>query len=180
LRSNPRPTPVGDQDVGLPNEEIIALSDMVFNALVNWVMYRGGNTPTFPKQIIVFRDGLSEGQFEMCRTREFPRIKEGIDNMIKRAKEKHDWTLEVPKIMLICTVKCHHTRFLRDGNNRNDNDIFDRNQNPLPGCLVENTVTIGNNNDIYRYSHKAIQGTSKSTHYVVLENKMQASMQDIA
>jgi eukaryotic translation initiation factor 2C len=178
LRENARQAPSGDHDIGLPNEEIIDLSDMVYNSLRNWLNHRGG-IARLPTDIIVFRDGLSEAQFEMCRTRELPRIKAGIETTIAAGARKNV-TFIMPKVMLICTVKRHHTRFFRKDSSPNDRALFDNNQNPVPGCFIDNTVTIGNDEDFYLFSHKAIQGTSKPTHYVVLENEMKASLQDIA
>lgn len=127
-----------------------------------------------PQKLVIYRDGLSEEQFDMCRTIELPKIKAGVTRALLNTG-----TQGSPKILLICTVKRHHTRFFQDENGT-FNQVFDNNGNPLPGCMVNNTVTIGDGNDFFLYSHATIQGTAKPTHYVVLEDELGETLNNIA
>ena len=49
------------------NEQVIHIGSMLINRLEVW---KAKNNGTWPEQIVLYRDGLSEGQFEMCRNQE--------------------------------------------------------------------------------------------------------------
>jgi hypothetical protein len=40
-----------------------------------------GPTPTYPRQLIFFRDGVSESQFEMCMKAEIPQIERACEDL---------------------------------------------------------------------------------------------------
>ena len=128
--------------------------------------WRKRHDGAMPKKLIVYRDGLSEQQFDMCRTHELPGIREGIQQVITNSKLKN---AKPPKILLICTVKRHHTRFFQ--NTKIASNAFDGNENPMPGCLVDRGITL-HREDFFLISHKAIIGTARPTHYVILENEL--------
>jgi eukaryotic translation initiation factor 2C len=114
------------------------------------------NRPRYPKHIVIFRDGISEGQFQMILQDEWPQIQATI-----RAKYHENNKQELPKALLICVLKRHSTRFFPLKNS-------DRNGNPHCGLVVNEGVTYENAYDFYLQSHACIQGTARPAHYVVL------------
>lgn len=75
----------------------------------------------------------------------------------------------VPKFTVVICGKRHHVRFFpgRAG---------DRNENPIPGTLVETGVTHPFEVDYYLASHSAIKGTARPVHYNVIANENKYSI----
>jgi hypothetical protein len=172
LRLNPRLPLTQGRPHASVNEQINELDIMVAERINRYKDRRG----KFPKQLIFFRDGLSEAQLDMCRNHELPLIRQGITQAKGASTEIPD-----PKILLICTIKRHHKRFYSE-QDRHDKygKLFDQNGNPRPGCMIDNTVVNEAGKDFFLYSHAAIKGTAKPTHYVVLQNDNNDSMDHIA
>ncbi|OAA73597.1 eukaryotic translation initiation factor 2C 2 [Cordyceps fumosorosea ARSEF 2679] len=123
----------------------------------NWKANHG----VFPKHIIYFRDGVSEGQFAQVIEHEI--------NEIKRHLARVAPNQAMPQFTVIVATKRHHIRFFPQKG--------DRNGNALPGTLVEKEVTHPFLWDFYLCSHVAIQGTARPVHYNVIldEAKMPAN-----
>ena len=102
-----------------------------------------------PEKIVVFRDGVSEGQFDMVLNEEL------LD--IKRAIQTENYC---PTITLIVARKRHLTRMFPHERNFNGN--------VPPGTVVDTTVVHLSEFDFYLCSHYGTLGTSKPTHYHVL------------
>ncbi|XP_052202426.1 protein argonaute 2-like [Diospyros lotus] len=105
-----------------------------------------------PRRIVIFRDGVSEGQFDMVLNEELRDLKKAI-----YAEDYH------PTITVIVARKRHQTRLFpetpRDGGPTG---------NVPPGTVVDRTITHPFEFDFYLCSHYGILGTSKPTHYYVL------------
>ena len=54
----------------------------------------------------------------------------------------------------------------------------DRNNNPVPGTLVEHDVTHPFEYDFYLNAHSAIQGTARPVHYHVLKDEAQVPVNE--
>ncbi|KAG9439496.1 hypothetical protein H6P81_019661 [Aristolochia fimbriata] len=98
-----------------------------------------------PEKIILFRDGVSESQFDMVLNEELTDIKSAI------CSEGYS-----PTITVVVAQKRHQTRF------------FLQNRNVEPGTLVATNIVHPFEFDFYLCSHHGILGTSKATHYHVL------------
>lgn len=108
-----------------------------------------------PKHVYYFRDGVAEGQFAHV-----------IDIEIKELKRIfRDAKFEVPRFTVIIATKRHHIRFFAKPG---DLTSGDKNENPLPGTLVEHDATHPFHFDFYLASHVAIQGTARPVHYSVI------------
>ncbi|KAL4311731.1 hypothetical protein GQ457_01G040960 [Hibiscus cannabinus] len=105
-----------------------------------------------PEKIVLFRDGVSEGQFDMVLNEEL------MD--LKSVFQKINY---FPTITLIVAQKRHQTRFFPVG--RNDGGP---NGNISPGTVVDTTIVHPFEFDFYLCSHHGSLGTSKPTHYHVL------------
>lgn len=106
-----------------------------------------------PKKIVVFRDGVSDSQFDMVLNEELRDLKTAI-------YEEH----YKPTITLVVAQKRHHTRlFLEDQGG-------DGRRNISPGTVVDTVVVHPFEYDFYLCSHYGQLGTSKPTHYYVLSD----------
>jgi eukaryotic translation initiation factor 2C len=102
-----------------------------------------------PEKIVIFRDGVSEGQFDMVLNDELMDIKRAFRSI-----------MYTPTITLIVAQKRHQTRlFLEDGG---------RIGNVSPGTVVDTKIVHPFEYDFYLCSHYGSLGTSKPTHYHVL------------
>ncbi|PKI37016.1 hypothetical protein CRG98_042593 [Punica granatum] len=105
-----------------------------------------------PAKIVLFRDGVSESQFDMVLNEEL------VD--IKRAFRTKNYN---PSITLIVAQKRHQTRLFPE------RDLGGgHNGNVPPGTVVDTTIVHPFDFDFYLCSHYGGIGTSKPTHYYVL------------
>ncbi|KAI1618837.1 Piwi domain-containing protein [Exophiala viscosa] len=164
------------------NEQVVLLQKMVVERLEGYRAVNG----KLPLRLVVYRDGLSEGQFEMCKIHEFPRIEAAVDEVFGRQESQSG--KRIP-IVLICAVKRHHTRlFAESGKEEKTDNIIGKgpdnrgryNFNPMPGTMVKDVITYGEGQDFFLISQKALIGTAHPTHYVILHNTTGFSRDEIA
>uniref|UniRef100_A0A1J3FIA8 Protein argonaute 2 n=1 Tax=Noccaea caerulescens TaxID=107243 RepID=A0A1J3FIA8_NOCCA len=129
-------------------EEIQGFGDTVFE-LVKAHYKATGKRPT---KIVIFRDGVSDGQFDMVLNVEL------LD--VKLTFEKLNYN---PKITVIVAQKRHQTRFFP----ATANDGSDKGNVPS-GTVVDTKVIHPSEYDFYLCSHHGGIGTSKPTHYYTL------------
>ncbi|CAH8455514.1 unnamed protein product [Schistosoma bovis] len=113
-------------------------------------LYLRNTKGRFPKRIIFYRDGVSEGQFENVLVEELSAIQKACTD-IRPGEE--------PAITFIVVQKRHHIRFKPHD---------PRARNVEPGTVVDTDITHRREFDFYICSHEGIQGTSKPSHYHVL------------
>nr|BAV72135.1 argonaute protein 4B [Marchantia polymorpha] len=105
-----------------------------------------------PQQILVYRDGVSESQFDQVLDKELRAFKHACRSM----QDGYN-----PRITFVIVQKRHHTRFFLDSTYKN----------VQPGTVVDKTVCHPRDNDFYLVSHAAI-GTSRPTHYHILYDEI--------
>ncbi|KAF2024621.1 hypothetical protein EK21DRAFT_16371, partial [Setomelanomma holmii] len=135
--------------------------------------------PRLPKNIIYYRDGVSDPQFLEVQEYELEKIELAFDDaytelMANGTLDSFDYE-EKPKVditALVC-VKRHGIRF------HPLKGKADKNENCPPGTHVESVVTSPFFMDFYLQSHAAIKGTAKPCRYFVLRNDMNMSMHDL-
>ncbi|CEF65684.1 Argonaute/Dicer protein, PAZ domain and Stem cell self-renewal protein Piwi domain and Ribonuclease H-like domain and Protein of unknown function DUF2650 family-containing protein [Strongyloides ratti] len=108
-----------------------------------------------PKRILVYRDGVSEGQFQEVMKKEMV----GIRNACRLFDPNYN-----PPITYIVVQKRHHARMFC----RHLNDAVGKARNIPPGTIVDTGITSSDGFDFYLCSHFGIQGTSRPAHYHVL------------
>ncbi|XP_073272774.1 protein argonaute 4-like [Primulina huaijiensis] len=113
-----------------------------------------------PDQIIIFRDGVSESQFNQVLNIELNQIIEAC----KFLDEK--WS---PKFVVIVAQKNHHTKFFQP----NSPD------NVQPGTVIDNKVCHPRNYDFYLCAQAGMIGTTRPTHYHVLLDEVGFSPDDL-
>ncbi|CAO4367291.1 unnamed protein product [Caenorhabditis nigoni] len=121
------------------------------------------NTRFKPARIVVYRDGVSEGQFFNVLQYELRAIREAC-MMLETGYQ--------PGITFIAVQKRHHTRLFSVDKNDRVGKAF----NIPPGTIVDVGITHPTEFDFYLCSHAGIQGTSRPSHYHVLwdDNDMTA------
>uniref|UniRef100_A0A1I8BI44 Piwi domain-containing protein n=1 Tax=Meloidogyne hapla TaxID=6305 RepID=A0A1I8BI44_MELHA len=107
-----------------------------------------------PAKIIVFRDGVSESQFQGVMDFEVSSIRKTIDQYFQGVQK--------PKLTVVVVQKRHNTRFF----DKNDND--EKNKGNLqPGTVIDGHIT-SYAKEFYLCSQKGMLGTSRPSHYFVL------------
>ena len=135
------------------------LSGQLVQAFINRLARWRKANPKPPENIIIYRDGVSEGQFSQVLNVELP--------MIREACQKSYNAGSAPKITLIISVKRHQTRFYPT----QVREAFrgkPANPNIKPGTVVDRGVTQARYWDFFLAAHEALQGTTRPAHYTVL------------
>ncbi|KAL5583098.1 hypothetical protein UlMin_015540 [Ulmus minor] len=113
-----------------------------------------------PDQIIIFRDGVSESQFNQVLNIE-------LDQIIEACKFLDaNWE---PKFVVIVAQKNHHTKFF----------LPNSPDNVQPGTIIDNRICHPRNNDFYLCAHAGMIGTTRPTHYHVLLDEVGFSADDL-
>jgi hypothetical protein len=107
-----------------------------------------------PPIIMVVRDGISEGQFEMAKEEELTALQDGCELYCKGYK---------PKFVFVIATKRHFKRFMVERNGRLEN--------MAPGSVVEEKFTRTDCPEFYMQSHFPIQGTGKAVQYAIPINE---------
>ncbi|KAF2643560.1 Piwi-domain-containing protein [Massarina eburnea CBS 473.64] len=143
-------------------EMVSDLEEMIVERLKLW---QKRNQNRLPTKVIVYRDGVSEGQYSIVMREEYPHFVKAFEKLYGKA-DKH------PKISIVVVGKRHHTRFYPTDEGGTDG----KTGNPKPGTVVDRGVTGEKLFDFFLLAHQGLQGTSKPAHYVVLkdENKFGA------
>lgn len=110
-----------------------------------------------PQRIIVFRDGVSEGQFPMVLQAEYPKFKQAFQRFDLQGKPYR------PKLTIIICGKRHHTRFYPTQEGTGDHL-----GNPKPGTVVDRGITAIYEFDFFLQAHGGLQGQTRPTHYTVV------------
>jgi eukaryotic translation initiation factor 2C len=112
-----------------------------------------------PQNILVMRDGVSEGMFVDVKQIEVQGLLSALKVMCGNTP--------MPKVTVVVSQKRHNTR------------IFTQKElgNPPPGTLVDTQVVdslgpVDTDPNFYLLSHTALQGTARPTHYHVLHDEM--------
>ncbi|CAI2354279.1 unnamed protein product [Caenorhabditis sp. 36 PRJEB53466] len=136
------------QDAGC--EQIIRMEHEVSIRISEFVKHTG----KVPAHIVVYRDGISEGEFQQILYEE----RTAIESTCKQ--------LDInPTLTYIVVSKRHHTKFFAK-----DKDTNQFNANIRPGTLVEDKITTEKYYDFFLGSQVGMLGTSRPTHYYVLHD----------
>ncbi|KAI0247504.1 Piwi-domain-containing protein [Lactifluus subvellereus] len=140
------------------------LKDMIVERLQ---AYRR-HSKALPERMIVFRDGVSEGQYGQVLKDELPQIFAAFRTIDPENRNYH------PILSIIVCGKRHNARFFPT-----DSAHADKNGNTRPGTVVDKGVTSVLDFDFYLQAHAGLLGTVKSTHYVVLYDESELGADDV-
>ena len=107
-----------------------------------------------PAALVMYRDGVSEGQFLTVLAKELTAIRAACQEL------PGDYQ---PPISYLVVQKRHHTRFFPESSGQPQY----RNGNALAGTVVDQGINHPTEGDFYLLSHEGIQGTSRPCHYQV-------------
>ncbi|KAH2990860.1 hypothetical protein KXV72_003163 [Aspergillus fumigatus] len=149
-------------------EMVSNLDEMLKARLQRWAR---ANKNALPENIIVYRDGVSEGQYDVVIEQELPLLKKACVETYPAASTKKN----LPRISIVIVGKRHHTRFYPT----RDEDA-DRSANPKNGTVVDRGVTEARNWDFYLQAHTAIKGTARPAHYFTVWDEIFAHQKPVA
>jgi hypothetical protein len=132
------------------------LDDTLIEAFQSRLELWRKHNKVLPERIIIFRDGVSEGQFQQVLEQELPKMRSACQKLYKRNQD--------PKITIIVSVKRHNTRFYPAQPENTDQSTG----NIRPGTVVDRGVTQTRFWDFYLTAHSALKGTARPAHYTVL------------
>ncbi|KAH8411141.1 hypothetical protein KR222_004826 [Zaprionus bogoriensis] len=103
---------------------------------------------SFPESVIVYRDGVGDGQLNFCNMYEIPQFSAACNNRVK--------------ITFIVVQKSNNTRFFSES--------YKNFSNPLPGTVVDKHVTRLQMYDFFLVPQIVRQGTVSPTHFIILKD----------
>ncbi|KAF1829044.1 putative RNA interference and gene silencing protein [Decorospora gaudefroyi] len=142
-------------------EEVDHLGEMLKSRLNLWKTK--GKHQAFPENILVYRDGVSEGQYNMVLDNELPRMRKACEAMYPATDTKKG----LPRFTIVVCGKRHKTRFYPT----TEKDC-DRSGNTQPGTVVDRGVTEARNWDFFLQAHAALQGTARPCHYYIVHDEI--------
>ncbi|XP_010520483.1 PREDICTED: protein argonaute 4-like [Tarenaya hassleriana] len=113
-----------------------------------------------PEHIIIFRDGVSESQFNQVLNIELDQIMQACKFL------DESWN---PKFMVIVAQKNHHTKFFQPN----------APENVPPGTIIDSKICHPRNYDFYLCAHAGMIGTTRPTHYHVLYDEIGLSTDEL-
>lgn len=138
------------------NKEMVdELRDMLVERLQ---MYEKANKGALPERVFVFRDGVSEGQFDIVLMEELEQIRDAFKRFATAKRKKYE-----PRLSIIICGKRHHARFYPT-----DSQFAAKNGNTKPGTVVDKGITGVFDYDFYLQAHNGLQGQVRPTHYTVI------------
>ena len=135
-------------------EMVAALTDAV-RSLMH--AFKARNQGKFPETIIVYRDGVSESQYDQVISNELPSI--------RNAFELEGMYADSIKLAIIICTKRHKARVVFE----DDSGTY---INPCPGLVVDNSIVSNELIEFYLNSHAAIQGTCKPAKYTLIHDEI--------
>lgn len=112
------------------------------------------NIGAFPEKIVMYRDGVGEGQIDTVEAQEVDPIRRTL---------KRIYGSEDVKFAYVIVNKRVNARFFKKTGQGQA-------MNPRPGTVIDRTVTIAGRSDYYLISQHVGQGTVAPTYYHVLYN----------
>jgi len=104
-----------------------------------------------PERVVIYRDGVGDGQLQYIHEHELPQINAYIDS-------NTNWE---PQLAYIVLKKRINQRFFRHDENAEE-------QNPFPGTIVDSKITRRDMYDFLLVSQKVRQGTVTPVHYNII------------
>ncbi|WRT64136.1 uncharacterized protein IL334_001065 [Kwoniella shivajii] len=135
------------------SEIIVELSSMIEEHLK--IFHK--HNDEYPERILIFRDGISEGQYAAVLHYEHTAVLQACRRLRKDYR---------PLLLVCICAKRHNTRFFgRDGD-------VDRSGNLPSGLVVDRSVTHPYAFDFFLQAHAGRVGTARPTHYICLLDEL--------
>lgn len=157
------PGVISIQKAGVPGsarEMVDELKSMLASRLRLWAK---NHKAALPENIIMYRDGISEGQYNLCLEQELPLLQEAT----QMDEFAHQYKEEPPRWTIIVCSKRHHTRFFPTSI-----DTASKTSNCRAGTNVDRDVTTPQYWEFFLQAHHCIQGTAKPCRYIVIKDEI--------
>jgi eukaryotic translation initiation factor 2C len=122
-------------------------------------LWAKSNFGAYPQNLLIYRDGVSEGQYNLIIEHELPLLRKACRETYSADSTKAG----IPHMTIVVVGKRHHTRFYPVQEADADNS-----SNPHHGTVVDRGVTEARTWDSYIQAHTALQGTARPAHNVVI------------
>lgn len=132
-------------------EMLDKINDMLASRLDRWKSKNGA----FPENILIYRDGFSEGQYQQVLDQELAPMRRICDHLYD-----NDGRRPQARFTLIVVGQRHHTRFFPPP----EHPHVAKNGNPQRGLVVDRSITKARNWDFFLQSHDAIKCTARPAH----------------
>lgn len=146
-----------------PGQEMVTCLEESMEHLLK--LFRDRNEGKMPETMVIFRDGVSDGQFDKVTTTELPAVKNALMNMGMLA--------DSIKIAIVICQKRHHTKLAYEDRGQNGEVEY---INLCPGVVVDgssaNSIASPYINEFYLNSHIAIQGTARACKYSLIYDEI--------
>ncbi|KAF5576968.1 eukaryotic translation initiation factor 2C 2 [Fusarium pseudocircinatum] len=142
-------------------ENVDDLTEMLKSRFSLWKTK--GRHAALPENILVYRDGVSGGQYDMVLSQELPQLRRACEQTYPASDTKKG----LPRFTIIICGKRHKTRFYPT----TEQDC-DRSGNTKPGTVVDRGVTEARNWDFFLQAHAALQGTARPCHYYIVHDEI--------
>ncbi|KAI9763510.1 MAG: hypothetical protein M1840_000463 [Geoglossum simile] len=137
-------------------KEMVSALDVLFKSRLE--VWRSRNK-TLPENILVYRDGVSEAQYEAVIREELPLLRAACATIYPATDTKKG----LPRMSIIVVGKRHHTRFYATRTADCDSSSNTRN-----GTIVDRGITEARNWDFFLQAHTCLQGTARPAHYFIV------------
>lgn len=153
-----------------------ALKNNFQELLELWGRQHGG---ILPKNILIYRDGVSEGQFEQVVDVEVSAFRNACRAAVSSKEFRYYDLGSEPRITLVVAVKRHQTRFyprddisadhLETAFDQRTKRVVPKGDNRMdrcqkPGIVVDRDITNARYWDFYLQSHQALKGVYLPSH----------------
>lgn len=138
------------------------------NIMKEYLIFFKDKNGGYPENILYFRDGVSESQFDQVMAIE-------RNAMMLACRDVSPGYEKTVQMTIVVVQKRHHTRFFPGKDVGKD----DRNNNVPAGKIVDTVITRPNENQFYLVSHQSIQGVAKPTKYCILLDEGDHSIDDL-
>lgn len=167
-------------------EEVISNGQRLTEIFKDLLKLWRAENKKYPQNIVVYRDGVSEGQYSAVIEQELAALRKACNSLYT----------EKPRMTLIVVAKRHHTRFYPT-----DSKQADSTTNAKCGTVVDQGITHARTWDFFLQSHSVIKGgmetvlqknnkggidkvkkekpsgTARPAHYVVLHDEVFADIE---
>jgi eukaryotic translation initiation factor 2C len=142
------------------------VGDLLKHLMIQQLRIWFENRKNWPTEVIVLRDGISEGQYRKVLEQELPLIFAAFDEL----------GAPKPKIEVFVVEKRHNARFKPENINPSQGS---KDQNVPPGTVIDQKVVHATHEEFYLCTHLTIQGTAKIPRYDKLWNEIGLSKNEI-
>lgn len=145
-------------------EAVTQIGGMIDELIQEFCLFNRPGPNSKKLNLIIFRDGIDEGQFTKIRNIELGQIKAKAQRL-------------GAKVTMIVVQKRHHTRFVQKLAPKKYEKV--QYANVSSGTVVDNGIVDPQYKMFYLKSHPGKLGTAKSSKYVILENEQNWSVDQL-